>query len=99
MGPNGPRFELIYHNDMIYKCWIDSKFILVHKGILVTLQDCIGYNEQGLWFKSLGSQKSKASNGLHIRVETMEIWLIEAKLHKVHGNTVMSTLRQNQGYL
>ena len=50
MGPNGPRFELIYHNDMIYKCWIDSKFILVHKGILVTLQDCIGYNEQGLWF-------------------------------------------------
>ena len=32
MGPNGPRFELIYYDDMVYEGWIDSKFILVHKG-------------------------------------------------------------------
>ena len=35
MGPNGTYFELIYHDDTIYESWIDFKFILVHKGILV----------------------------------------------------------------
>ena len=33
-GPSGPRFVLIYHNDMVYEGWIDSKFILMHKGIV-----------------------------------------------------------------
>ena len=37
MGPNGPRFELIYYDDMVYEGWIDSKFILVHKGFLVIM--------------------------------------------------------------
>ena len=35
MGPNGPYFELIYYDDMIYKGWIGSKFILMHKRVLV----------------------------------------------------------------
>ena len=33
MGPSGPRFKLIYHYDMFYEGWIDSKFIFVHKGV------------------------------------------------------------------
>ena len=37
MGPNGPRSELIYHDDMVYVGWISSKFIIVHKGVLVIL--------------------------------------------------------------
>ena len=35
MGPNGPRFELIYHDDIDYEGRIDSRFTFVHKGILV----------------------------------------------------------------
>ena len=35
MGPNGPHAELIYHDDIVYEGWIDSKFILVHKGVFV----------------------------------------------------------------
>ena len=50
MGSNGLRFELIYHNDTVYKSWISSWFISVHNGILVILQGYIGDNEQGLWF-------------------------------------------------
>ena len=50
MGPNGPRFELIYHDDIVYEGWINSRFILVYKGILVILNGCIEDNEQGLWF-------------------------------------------------
>ena len=37
MGPNGPHSELIYHDDMVYENWIDSRFILVHKGFLVIM--------------------------------------------------------------
>ena len=48
MGRSGHHFELIYHDNTIYKGWIGSKFILVHKGILVSTQGCIGDNEQGL---------------------------------------------------
>ena len=35
MGPNGPYSELICCDDTIYKGWIDSRFIFVHKSILV----------------------------------------------------------------
>ena len=47
MGPSGPYSELICHDDMVYEGWIDTKFIFVHKDILVIMQDCIGDNEQG----------------------------------------------------
>ena len=35
MGLSGPYSELIYHDDTIYEGLINSRFILVHKGILV----------------------------------------------------------------
>ena len=35
MGPSGSHFELIYHDDMTYEDWIDSRFIFMHKGVLV----------------------------------------------------------------
>ena len=37
MGLNGPYFELIYHDDIVYEDWIGSRFILVHKGVLVIM--------------------------------------------------------------
>ena len=48
MGPNGPRFKLIYYDDTIYEGCIDSRFTLVHKSVLVITQGCIGDSEQGL---------------------------------------------------
>ena len=39
--------KVIYHDDMVYEGWIDSRFILVHKGILVIMKDYIEDNEQG----------------------------------------------------
>ena len=48
MGPSGPRFELIYHDDMIYEGWIDFKVTIVHKGILVIVQGCAGDSQQVL---------------------------------------------------
>ena len=42
MGPNGPHYELIYHDDAIYKGQINSTFTLVQENILVIMQDCIG---------------------------------------------------------
>ena len=48
MGPSGPRSKLIYHDDTVYEGWIGSRFTLVHKGVLVIMQGCIGNNEQGL---------------------------------------------------
>ena len=38
MGPSGPRFKLIYHDDTVYEGLIDSRFILMHKGVLVITQ-------------------------------------------------------------
>ena len=38
-----------------------------------------------IWFWSLGSQKSKASNELQFKVEMREIWLIEVRLCKGHA--------------
>ena len=38
--------ELIYHISIVYKGWIDSKFTLVHKGVLVTTQGCTKDSEQ-----------------------------------------------------
>ena len=48
MGPNGPCSELIYHNDIVYEGWIGFIPTLMHKGILIIMQGCIGDNEQGL---------------------------------------------------
>ena len=49
MGPSGPRFEFIYLVGTNYESWIDSRFTFVHKDVLVTMQDCIGVSEQGVW--------------------------------------------------
>ena len=49
MGPNGPHFDLKYHHDIIYESQIDSRFILVHKGVLVISQHYTWDNEQGFW--------------------------------------------------
>ena len=35
MGPNGLCFELIYHDGTVYEGWIGSKFIFLHKDVLV----------------------------------------------------------------
>ena len=48
MGPSGPHSNLIYYDDMVYKNSISSRFILVHKGVLIITQSCIENNEQGL---------------------------------------------------
>ena len=37
MGLSGFCFKFIYHDDTIYKGWIDSRFILMDKGILVII--------------------------------------------------------------
>ena len=49
MGPNGLYFKLIYHDDIIYECWISSRFILMHKDVLEITQGFTEDNEQGLW--------------------------------------------------
>ena len=51
MGLNGPCSKLIYHDDRVYEGWIDFRFIFVHKGVLIIMQDCIGDNEQGIWIR------------------------------------------------
>ena len=51
MDPNGLHFELIYHDDMVYDGQIGSRFTLVHKGILVIIQGCIGDSEQIIWIE------------------------------------------------
>ena len=48
IGPSSSRSKLIYHDDMVYEGWIDSKFILVYKSIWVIMQGCTGDSEQGL---------------------------------------------------
>ena len=49
MGSNSPHSKLIYHDDTVYEGWIESRFILMHKGALVIMQGCIRDNEQGIW--------------------------------------------------
>ena len=49
IGSNGPHSKLIYHNDMVYKGLISSRFTLVDKGVLVIMQSYIGDSWQGLW--------------------------------------------------
>ena len=51
MGLNGPYSKLIYHDDMVYEGYINSKFTLVHKGILVIMQGCTRDSEQGLYIR------------------------------------------------
>ena len=38
MGLSGIYCELIYHDDIVYEDWIDSRFILVYNAILVIMQ-------------------------------------------------------------
>ena len=40
MGLSNPRSKLIYHDDTIFKSWIDYLFIHVHKSVLVIMQGC-----------------------------------------------------------
>ena len=47
MGPNGPYSTLIYHDGTIYEYWIDSRFIFVHKRVLVITQGFTGDSEHG----------------------------------------------------
>ena len=49
IGPSGPRFKLIYHDDTVYESWIGSWFIIVHKSVLVIMQGCTKDGEQVLW--------------------------------------------------
>ena len=49
MGPNGPRFELIYLVGMDYEGLIGSRFTFMHKGVLVIMKGYIEVSEQGLW--------------------------------------------------
>ena len=51
LGPSGPYFKLIYHVSVVYDSWIDSRFTLVYKGILVIMQGCVRDNEQGLYIR------------------------------------------------
>ena len=44
----GPCFEVIYFVGMDYEGRIGSRFIFVHKQILVIMQGCIGVSEKGL---------------------------------------------------
>ena len=48
MGPRGPYYKLIHHDGTVYDSWISSKFILMHKGILVNMQGCIANNDNWL---------------------------------------------------
>ena len=48
MGPNGPRFELIYLVGMD-EGQIGSRFTFMHKGVLVIMKGYIEVSEQGLW--------------------------------------------------
>ena len=48
MSPNGPCYELIYHDVTVYEDCIGSKFILMHKDVLVIIKGCTGDNGQSL---------------------------------------------------
>ena len=47
--PSGSCSKLIYLVGMGYEGWIGSRFIFVHKGVLIIMQGCKGVSEQGLW--------------------------------------------------
>ena len=49
MGLSGPYSDFIYLVGTDYEGQIGSRFTFVHKGVLVTMQDCIGVSEQGVW--------------------------------------------------
>ena len=40
MSFSGLDSKLIYYDDTIYESWIDSRFTLLHKGVLVITQGC-----------------------------------------------------------
>ena len=48
MGPSGPLSKLVYLVGTSYEGRIDSRFIFVHKGVLVITQGYIKVSEQGL---------------------------------------------------
>ena len=51
MGPNGPRSKLIYYDYTIYEGWINSRFTLVRKGILVIIKGYTWDSEQVFWVR------------------------------------------------
>ena len=51
MDPNGSRSKFIYYDNMVYKSWIDCRFTLIYKGILIITQSCIRFSEQSLWIR------------------------------------------------
>ena len=48
MGLNGPYTKLIYHDNTVFESWIDFRFTLMHKGVLVIIKGCIEDSEKGL---------------------------------------------------
>ena len=67
MGPNGPRFEFIYLVSTDYEGRIGSRFTFVHKGVLVTMQDCIGVSE----LKTHLTLMNRVIKGYEFRVGTI----------------------------
>ena len=78
MGPNGPYFELIYHNSTIYEGQIGSRFILMHKSVFVITNSCIGHNKQGLQIRLI-INKAVFING----PRCAPIWVVAPKWVRV----------------
>ena len=51
MGPNGPRFGLIYLVGMGYEGWIGSRFTIMHKFILTITQGWIEVSGQDIYIR------------------------------------------------
>nr|CAN76323.1 hypothetical protein VITISV_037363 [Vitis vinifera] len=98
MGPDDPHSELIYLVGMGYKGSIDSRFTVVHKGVLKKSKIVMHIPnlirawemEKSKFFlttgiRDIGSQESNASSRLQFGVETREIWPIKARLRKGHA--------------
>ena len=49
MGPSGPRSKLIYLFDIDYEGQIGSRFIFVHKDVLLIMKGCTRVCKQGFW--------------------------------------------------
>ena len=45
MGPNGPHFELIFLDGMVYEGWMSYYFTFLHKGVLGPMQGCTRISE------------------------------------------------------
>ena len=49
MGLNGPHFELIFLDDMVYESCMGFQFTFVHKGVLVITLGYRRISEQYIW--------------------------------------------------